>query len=439
MRRFTTAGVCLAMMTMWTFALVGQTRSADGSGDVAMGTPRSVYTDFGVRTIINVAGSATRVGGAQMPPAVLRAMADAALESVSMMELQAAASRRIAAATGAEAGYVTSGASAGLTLGTAAILAGLDLARMERLPDTTGMKNEFIISREHRNGYDHAIRVAGAKLVEVGMNEQLSGAGVRRTEAWEFEAAITDKTAGIAYVLTGNSQPPLEQVVAVARKHGLPVLVDAAGQLPAGLRRLIASGAALVSSSGGKGLKGPQSTGILCGRRDYIASVALQSLDMDEYFEIRDPPEDLIPKSRLPGLPRHGIGRGFKVGKEEVIGLLTALKLSEGAASEADADAARRHLESIVSGLKGLPVEPRLNVPRDKTSMPSLQLVLDRQALGRSAFDVARELKRGDPGVFVNERLLEQETLVINPMHLDRARTEALTRRLRAVLSAAPK
>ena len=285
MTRSTTAGVSLATM-IWTAVLAGQTRSADRSGDVATGTPRSVYTDFGVRTIINVAGSATRVGGAQMPPAVLRAMADAALESVSMMELQAAASRRIAAATGAEAGFVTSGASAGLTLGTAAILAGLDLARMERLPDTTGMKNEFIISREHRNGYDHAIRVAGAKLVEVGMNEQLAGAGVRRTEAWEFEAAITDKTAGIAYVFTGNSQPPLEQVVAVARKHGLPVLVDAAGQLPAALRRLIASGAALVSSSGGKGLRGPQSTGILCGRTDYIASVALQSLDMDEYFEI---------------------------------------------------------------------------------------------------------------------------------------------------------
>ena len=438
MTRATTAGVCLATM-IWTAVLAGQTRSADRSGDVATGTPRSVYADFGVRTIINVAGSATRVGGAQMPPAVLRAMADAALESVSMMELQAAASRRIAAATGAEAGFVTSGASAGLTLGTAAILAGLDLARMERLPDTTGMKNEFIISREHRNGYDHAIRVAGAKLVEVGMNEQLAGAGVRRTEAWEFEAAITDKTAGIAYVFTGNSQPPLEQVVAVARKHGLPVLVDAAGQLPAGLRRIIASGAALVSSSGGKGLRGPQSTGILCGRTDYIASVALQSLDMDEYFEIWDPPEDLIPKSRLPGLPRHGIGRGFKVGKEEVIGLLMALRLSEEAASEAEADAARRHLESIVSGLKGLPVEPRLTLPRDKTGMPSLQLVLNRQGLGRSAFDVARELKRGDPGVFVNERLLEQDTLVINPMHLDRARTEALTRRLRAVLSSGPK
>src|SRR5687767_2853856 len=115
----TRAGVCLATVL---------------SSGVVAGQTRSVYSEFGVRTIINVAGSATRVGGAQMPPEVVRAMADAALESVSMMELHAAASRHIAAATGAEAGFITAGASAGLTLGTAAILAGLDLVKMERLP-----------------------------------------------------------------------------------------------------------------------------------------------------------------------------------------------------------------------------------------------------------------------------------------------------------------
>jgi D-glucosaminate-6-phosphate ammonia-lyase len=418
-----------------TVVLAGQVRDGAGSGAGARTTPGSIYAEFGVRTIINVAGSATRVGGAAMPREVVEAMAKATVDSVSMMELHAAASRQIAAATGAEAGYVTAGASAGLTLGTAAILVGLDLAKMERLPDTTGMKNEFIISREHRNGYDHAIRLAGAKLVEVGMNEQLSGAGVRRTEAWEYEAAITDKTAGIAYVLTGNSQPPLPEVIAVAHKHKLPVLVDAAGQTAPGLRRLIQTGADLVSSSGGKGLRGPQSTGILSGRRQYIASVALQSLDMDEYFGIWDPPEDLIPKSRIPGLPRHGIGRGFKVGKEEVVGLLTALKLSETESREPAAEDERKHLEFIVSGMKGLPVEPRLNVPQDRTGTPSLQLIVKTQVLGRSAFEVSRELKQGNPGVFVNERLLAQDTLVINPMHLDRARTEALTERLQAVLS----
>ena len=140
-------------------------------------TTLSVYDEFGVRTIINVAGSSTRVGGALMPPDVVSAISEAASSSVNMVELQAAASKFIAEVTGAEAGYVTSGAAAGLTLGTAAILARLDPGKMERLPDTTGMKNEFIVSREHRSGYDHSVRLAGARLVEVGMNEQAAGAG----------------------------------------------------------------------------------------------------------------------------------------------------------------------------------------------------------------------------------------------------------------------
>ncbi len=399
----------------------------------------SVYTQFGVRTIINVAGSSTRVGGAPMPPEVIQAMADAARDSVSMMELQAAASRYIARVTGAEAGYVTAGASAGLTLGTAAILAGLDPAKMERLPDTTGMKNEVIISREHRSGYDHAIRLAGATLVEVGMNEQLSGAGVRRTEAWEYEAAITERTAAIAYVATRTSTPPLAEVVEIARKHRVPVLVDAAAQLPSGLRQLIQTGADLVSSSGGKGLRGPQPSGILCGRREYIASVALQHLDMDEHFEIWDPPEDLIPKSTLSGIPRHGIGRGFKVGKEEILGLLTALKLFEEGRHASAAEEGRKHLESVSEGLADLPVEPRLILPRTSTGSPSLHLVLNTQALGRSAFAISRELKQGNPGIFVNEGRLDQDTLVISPLHLDQARTAALTQRLQAVLSGGPR
>ena len=192
----------------------------------------SIYKKYGVRPIINVAGSSTRVGGSIMPPEVVAAMGEASTESVNMIELQAAASEVIANVTGAESGYVTSGAAAGLTLGASAILAGFDLMTMERLPDTVGMKNEFIVSREHRNGYDHAVRASGAVLTEVGMNEQLAGAGVRRTESWEYEAAITENTVGIFYSVTLGSRPPLEEVIAIAHSYDLPVLVDAAAQLP---------------------------------------------------------------------------------------------------------------------------------------------------------------------------------------------------------------
>jgi len=395
-----------------------------------------VYEEFGVRTIISVSGTSTRVGGALMPPEVVEAMAEASADSVSMTELQAAASRYIAQVTGAEAGYVTAGASAALTLGAAAIMAGMDPALMDQLPRTRSMRNQFIISREHRSGYDHAIRLAGARLVEVGMDEQRSGAGVRRTEAWEYEAAVTDKTAGIAYTATQDSQPPLEQVIEVARAHELPVLVDAAGQLPpiSNLRAFVETGADLVAISGGKAMRGPQSSGILCGRKEYIASAALQQLDMDEHFDIWDPPEDFIPKGNLAGIPHHGIGRGFKVSKEEVIGLLTALKLFSEGGYGPNYEEQQRHLEYIVDGLSGLPVEPRVIVPVEE-GYPLLHLVLDAETLGMSGFDISQRLKSGDPGIFVNERLLAEDTLVVHPLNLDQTRTEVLTRKLREVMS----
>ena len=147
----------------------------------------SIYDELGVKPIINATGSVTRLGGAPMPPEVLRAYAEAAAEAVPLERLQGAASRVIAELTGAEAGLVTAGAAAALTLGAAAILTGYDAGRMERLPHCDGFAHEFVVAREQRNGYDHAVRAAGARLVEVGFHEIVANAGVRRTEAWEYD------------------------------------------------------------------------------------------------------------------------------------------------------------------------------------------------------------------------------------------------------------
>ena len=208
-----------------------------------------VFDELGVEPIINASGTVTRLGGAPLPPDVVQAFVDAAESWVPLEQLQAAASRRIAQITGAEAGLVTAGSAAALTLGAAAIIAGYDLSRMERLPHGEGFPHEFVVAREQRSGYDHAVRAAGARLVEVGFNEIVAGAGVRRAEAWEYEAAFTDRTAGVLYVLTSDSAPPLEEVVERARHHNLPVLVDAAGELPPRENLLIASrtGADLVA------------------------------------------------------------------------------------------------------------------------------------------------------------------------------------------------
>ena len=140
-----------------------------------------IYDDLGVRTIINAKGPSTRVSGGFLTPEVSRAMAEAATHCVDMAELQAGASRIIADVTGAEAGIVTSGAAAGLLLGTAACIAGLDPGRMARLPDTTGMKNEVVMVRSQRNFYDHAVRATGVRIVEVGLPDRVAGAGDRKS------------------------------------------------------------------------------------------------------------------------------------------------------------------------------------------------------------------------------------------------------------------
>src|SRR5580704_2917319 len=189
----------------------------------------SIYGEWGLEPIINASGAVTRLGGAPMPDAVLEAFRAAAGECVPLDLLQGVASRAIAEATGAEAGLVTSGAAAALTLGAAAVLTGYDLNRMEQLPHSAGFPHEFVMAREQRNGYDHAVRAAGARLVEVGFNEVVAGAGVRRTEAWEYAAAFGPLTAGVFYVHDPCSRPPLPEVVALAHRRGLPVLVDAAG------------------------------------------------------------------------------------------------------------------------------------------------------------------------------------------------------------------
>ena len=219
--------------------------------------------------------------------------------------------------------------------------------------------NELLIASDQRSGYDHAVRAAGAKIVAVGMNEVVSGAGVRRVEPWEYAAAITEQTAGILYVQTDSSRPLLADVIRVAKEHGLPVLVDAAGEIPPveNLKRLVDLGADLVAFSGGKAMRGPQATGLLLGTRTLVGSALLQMLDMDDHLELWDPPSDLIDRTKFAGIPRHGIGRGFKVPKEEIIALLVALRLFISGAYDASVLTARSILERIVQGLQGCPVQ----------------------------------------------------------------------------------
>lgn len=384
----------------------------------------TIYERFGVKSIINVAGATTRHGGALMQQEVVDAMDEAAKASVCLDELQAAASKVIARVTHAEAGIVTCGAAAGLTLGTAACIVGLDVARMNRLPDTTGIPNEVIMPWHQICGYGHAIRAAGARMVGVGIPNDASPPNeVHTISRWDIESAIVSDTVAIAYGVRPGSHPPLEEVVEIGKNHNIPVIVDAAAQVPPieNLHKFIDVGADLVCISGGKGIRGPQASGILCGRRDLVASAALQMLDMaGKPFETWDPPRSLIPKERLSGKPEHGIGRSMKVTKEAVIGLLVALENFTEEKLAREVEYLMRLLGKIKARLEDVPgVEMR--VTGDKGGRyPILEVKIDEKVLGRSAYEVAHRLNTGDPTTYVEDedRLLSKGLIAIDSLNL---------------------
>jgi len=393
-----------------------------------------VYERLGMSPIINARGTNTRLGGAQMEQAAIEAMAEAAQEAVPLEELQAVASNIIAKITGAEAGYVTSGASAALTLGAAACLTGLDVARMNRLPHTAGMPNEVLMARHQVSGYDHAISAAGAKIMEVGMpNDTTPPMEVHITEAWEFEASITENTVAIAYAARPGGHPPLEEVIDIGKRYHIPVLLDAAAQVPPveNLRKFIAMGADLVAFSGGKGIRGPQASGILCGRRDLIAAAAMQNLDMAAIaFDTWNPPPSFIPKEKLRGVPQHGIGRSMKVTKEAIVGLLTALQLYTEEKVSRDLKRSRAFLEQIAQPLKGVSGVEMKWTEYISGGEPMLVVKLDEVKLGRSAAEVSQGLQDGAPAIYVRESRLQQGMLIIYAGNLNEERTKIVEQRL---------
>ena len=393
----------------------------------------TVYGELGVKTLINAKGPATRLSGGIMRTEVAAAMAEASQSCVDIAVLQQAASQVIAEMTGAEAGYVASGASACLLIGAAACITGLDPGRMARLPDTTGMKNECVMVRSQRNFYDHAIRATGLQIVEVGLPDRYAGAGVRDAEAWEIDDAINERTAAVFYVADPQARPLLPEVTRVAHARGVPVIVDAAAQLPPqdNLRRFIAEGADLVAFSGGKAIGGPQASGILAGRRDLIMAAALQHLDLDIYWDMWEPPYPLIDKSRLKGAPQHGIGRSCKAGKEEIVGLLTALRLFV-----AEGDAARharwlKDCETVAAALQGYLVT--ITGGNDTGSVPTVEIMLDQQA--SAARDLCLRLEQGDPAIVLDPAQRDKGVAVVNPMCLKPGEPEIVGREIGRALA----
>lgn len=392
----------------------------------------SIYDQLGVAAIVNAKGTSTRVSGGFIAPEVAAAMKEAGEYCVDMAQLQAAASSILAEITGAEAGIVTSGAAAGLLLGTAACVAGLDPGKMARLPDTRGMKNEVVMVRSQRNFYDHAVRTAGVRVVEVGLPDRVAGAGVRDAEPWEIAEAIGERTAAVVYVASGNARPSLEEVVRVAHSHCVPLLVDAAAQLPpaSNLKRFIGAGADLVAFSGGKAIGGPQGSGILCGKRDLIMSALLQNLDLDISWEQWTPPESLIDKHRLVGIPPHGIGRTCKVGKEIIVGLLVAVRRF---LAEPDGARSARWLAAVRRVAEATGKLARATAEVREGASPRFVVTLSASA-GMTGMELCLALQNGQPQIHADPSQAAAGIISFSPVALRDEDPAHIGRRLRELL-----
>lgn len=288
----------------------------------------SIYTRmFGLRPLLCGRGHTTVYGGSLMPPEVMRAMIEANDYFVDLNELNEAAGKRIAEVMQAESALVTAGAFSAMQLGAAACLTGTDPAKIDALPHPTWEKRECLMQKAHRENYDRAYRAAGMVLREFETREQLASAIGPKT-AMIAALASTEKAAARDRTIM---KP--HEFVELGKRSGVPVLIDAAAEIPppASLTRFTKMGFDLVAISGGKGLLGPQGTGILAGRRDLIKAASLNHS------------------------PNTGIGRGMKVGKEEIVGLVTALNLYVSRDHEVVHETWNKRVRFLVSELQGIP------------------------------------------------------------------------------------
>jgi D-glucosaminate-6-phosphate ammonia-lyase len=371
--------------------------------------PVGTYERLGVRRVINAAATLTRLGGSVMPREVRQAMLEAAESFVDIVDLQRAVSARIAELTRNESAYVTSGAAAGLALVTAALITGTDEAKAERLPLPDGPKHDVLIHKSQRFVYDHAIRMVGVNLVEFGP-------GNGAPQPWELEAAYTDRTIAVVFLAgQGNEDRalPLEQVVESAHRHNVPVVVDAAAQLPPpeNLWRFTKEiGADIAIFSGGKGLQGPQPTGLVLGRQSIIDGIYVNAS------------------------PNQNIGRPMKVGKEELAGILAAvewyLRQDHGALMQRYEDIVRRFVAAFDGKKAG--VSARRDFPSEAGQpMPRAFVAIDRAATGLTPHDVATALRDGDPSIAVSGGRLG---IYLNPQTLQEGEETIVIRRLAEVL-----
>ena len=337
-----------------------------------------VYKKLGVAPIINAQSWVTSLGGSIMRPEVLSAMDEAANAFVDIKKLNRAAGEVVALACGAEQGLVTAGCSAAQVLMVAACMTSQSESNVEQLPDTTGMKNEVVLFKGQRNRYDKAFVTAGAKLVLYGSEHEGT------TD--ELEAAINENTACVAFVIMPFSSHGvgLEETIRVAHERGVPVIVDAAAELPprANLSKFHKMGADMVAFSGGKGIGGPQSSGLLSGKADLVEAAVMNSLNLDSAVA--------------------GIGRPMKVSKENIVGLVTAIQLFTDSDEAAEWEGWQLKAQYVAERLQGIDgVKVKIEDDPAERQGPQPVLYFEDEFEGPTVSEIKEQLENGDPAIFV--------------------------------------
>jgi uncharacterized pyridoxal phosphate-dependent enzyme len=386
-----------------TLPLVGGVVSGGAPPAAAAVAPkggRDYFRELGIRPFINAAGTYTAMTASLMPREVMDAINYASEHYVMLDELHDRVGARIASLVQADAAMVTSGAASALTLGTAAVLTGADRQKIADLPNAAGMKTEVIVQKSHRFGYDHAVRNCGVQLVEVETREDL-------------ERAVNEKTAMMLFYNANNNVGQIkdEEFVQLGKKHAIPTLNDAAADVPPveNLWKYTKMGFDLVAFSGGKGIRGPQSAGLLLGRPELIAA------------------------ARLNGPPNsNAIGRGMKVNKEEMLGMLAAVELYVKKDHQRERAEFDKRAEAIRKSAAAVPgVTADVFVPEIANHVPHVRVAWDPASTGMTAADVVQALRAGEPSIGVRS---EDNALVIGVWMMRPGEEAIVARRLRQVL-----
>jgi len=387
------------------------TRGFSAAAAAATDAAGSVYRAIGVRPVINARGTFTIITGSQTLPEVKRAMDEASRSYVQMDELMEGVSKRLAEITGADWGIITAGCCAAITHFTSACIAGSNPERMQRLPNLTGLKNEVIIPGYSRNVYDHAVRMLGTKIIEVDDFSKL-------------EAAFNSRTA-MVYILAGpGDEGPLgtAAVAAVAKRHNVPLLVDAAAEILTFPNVHLQRGATAVAYSGGKCIRGPQAAGLLIGEKSLLQAAWLNSA------------------------PHHAFGRSLKVGKEEIMGMLTAVETWKKRDHQAEWQqwmSWLNHIGSRVSAVNG--VTTKILEPEGLSNKtPSLRILWDGSKTGITGSELAKVLLDSEPRIVVAggsgtrpDRM--ESTVTVTPYMMIPGDEKVVADRLFAVLSKPPR